>query len=116
MPRSGIASIGPLGWSEEGRRGADVIMTHLIAHEGNVGRWVALRLSDGGSDGCLYEKLWEAMHYQLHPTQCLYMRVTPGGASAAEISWLIARFRLHYLAGRRPEEIYAAQLAREGYR
>lgn len=44
-----------------------------------IGRWVAIRLSDGGSDGALYDSKAAAVRYQPHERQCVYFRINPGG-------------------------------------
>lgn len=66
-------------YSDAAHRCSDVIRTHLAA-EGYaaIGRWVAIRLSDGGSDGNLYATKREAIRFQLHETQCAYAQIPPG--------------------------------------
>lgn len=34
--------------------------------------WVAIRLSDGGSDGVVYDRREDAVRHQLHEHQCAY--------------------------------------------
>jgi hypothetical protein len=48
-------------------------------------KWVALRLSDGGSDGVLYDTRMQAIDHQLHPTQCCYLVIPPTGFTYDEI-------------------------------
>lgn len=74
-------SPGPLGqYSDAARRCADIITLHLLADkEDNVGRWVAIRLSDGGSDGKVYDSRAEAVKWQLHEHQCAYVCILPDG-------------------------------------
>lgn len=49
-----------------------------LGHEAS-GRWVAIRLSDGGSDGNLYDRRAQAITHQLHWSQCCYVRIPPFG-------------------------------------
>lgn len=39
------------------------------------GKWVAIRLADGGSDGVLYDTRRDAIAHQMHERQCAYVRV-----------------------------------------
>lgn len=68
-----------LGFSDRTRRAWDVLQGHLVANgPGEVtGWWVAIRMSDGGSDGNLYRSKEEAVRYQLHETQCAYICIPP---------------------------------------
>lgn len=60
------------------RRAWDVIQNHLIANgDGCAGQWVAIRLSDGGSDGSLYPSKRDATRFQLHEKQCAYICIHP---------------------------------------
>lgn len=63
------------------RRAWDVLNTHRaavpLAELG--GWWVAIRLSDGTSDGNLYRSKPEAVRFQLHETQCAYLCIPPFG-------------------------------------
>jgi hypothetical protein len=71
MP-SRVAVPGPLGcYSEAARRMAAEVNLHAVV-PGNAGRWVAVRLSDGGADHTVYDRWCDAVAFQLHPTQCLY--------------------------------------------
>lgn len=61
------------------RRMADVIALHqtmLSVDELVAGRYVAIRLSDGGSDGTAYTSRAEAATYQKHnASRCGYYRI-----------------------------------------
>lgn len=48
--------------------------------------WIAARLSDGGTDGNLYDSRREAVRHQVHPTQCAYLslRFAPAGMPVQE--------------------------------
>ena len=92
---------GPLGiYSDEARRASDIVNLHLLADpNGNRGRWVAIRLSDGGSDGTVYDCKCDAMRYQLHETQCVYVQILPDGLSAKNAQILIKMHREMYDKG-----------------
>jgi hypothetical protein len=94
----------PLGIpSDAARRAADVVNLALLAdRDGAVGRWVAIRLSDGGSDGVVYDRVEHAANAQLHYQQCMYVRIGPGGMPAREAEAALAYHRTVYDAGNRP--------------
>lgn len=73
--------------------------TRMFAHA-----WVAIRLSDGGSDGQLYDKKQAAVRFQLHEMQCAYFsfRFAPNGfSSAKEAAIFLAWHEAAYDAGMR---------------
>jgi hypothetical protein len=80
-----------------GKRAAEAINLHV--HGGNVGKWVALRLIDGGSDGIPYDSRAEAIKHQLHEQLCCYIRVTPDGINPTDAYRFIAINRGLYDAG-----------------
>ncbi|POX58809.1 hypothetical protein C3492_35310 [Streptomyces sp. Ru62] len=55
-------------------RMGEVIATHL--EDGGSG-WVAIRLTDGGSDGELYGDYEDAWTAQEHPERCTYFPISP---------------------------------------
>lgn len=60
------------------RRAWDEIEVHRLALGAEAtGQWVAIRLSDGGSDGRLYQTKIEATRFQLHESQCVYVCIPP---------------------------------------
>lgn len=68
------------GFPDRTRRAYDQIMTHVHgAGEEAAGRWVAIRLSDGGSDGVLYDSKMDAARHQLSEKQCAYVCIPPYG-------------------------------------
>jgi hypothetical protein len=95
---------GPLGvYTDAARRAHEIVNTHLMVDpEGNRGRWVALRLSDGGSDGVVYDDVAAAADHQLHYQQCMYVRIPWGGLPVAEAETLLTYHRRVYDAGNRP--------------
>lgn len=86
--------------SAEAQRASDVINGHLAEHGMEaVGRWVAIRLSDGGSDGNLYANKEEAIRFQLHEKQCVYTMLLPEGMSVRAAQSFINVHRQLYDAG-----------------
>ena len=59
------------GYPDHALRCADQVNIHVLA--GGYGRWIAIRMSDGGTDGILYDSKADAVRYQLHETQCCYL-------------------------------------------
>lgn len=94
--------------TDAGRKAADAINLHRVA--GGVGRWVAIRLSDGGSDGRAYDTKADAVRNQLHETQCAYTNVPPAPATPAEMTAWIDMHRRMYDANMRLHEPDAPQL------
>lgn len=92
---------GPLGtYSDEARRASDNVNLHLLADRAdNVGRWVAIRLSDGGSDGVVYDCKCDATRHQLHERQCVYVNIQPTGLSAKDAEILLKMYRQFYDRG-----------------
>jgi hypothetical protein len=108
VPRSELADPGPLGvYSDAARRASDIVATHLLADPGNVGRWVAIRLSDGGSDGTTYADLRSAVAFQLHYKQCMYIQIPAGGMPPREAEVMLTYYRRVYDAGNIPPNVEA---------
>lgn len=111
MNRSGMAEGGPLGFSDAAKRASDIVALHLAADmEGNRGRWVAIRLSDGGSDGVVYDLLSDAVRNQLHYRQCMYVPIAFGGLPPQEADVMLAYHRRVYDAGNLPPYLEGADL------
>lgn len=76
----------------------------LTVEERAAGRWVAIRLSDGDSDGVVYDTRQDAMNHQFHPLMCLYHKIglgeAPGPAACDVLLWYT---RLAYDNGNRPD-------------
>jgi hypothetical protein len=72
-------------WRDKGQRCSDLVKQHLLNDKETATRsWVAIRLSDGGSDGALYPNKIRAVAFQLHPTQCAYLAILPTGIPPRE--------------------------------
>jgi hypothetical protein len=69
-------------YSDAAHRAADLLTAAFV--DGLTGGWIALRLSDGGSDGKVYVTRRGAVVHQLHQTQCAYAQVMLGGMSPKE--------------------------------
>jgi hypothetical protein len=70
-----------------------------MADPANIGHWVAVRLSDGGSDGVVYDHRREAVAHQLHESLCAYVQIHPGGMTVAEAESVLKFYRYAYDAG-----------------
>lgn len=87
--------------TDEGRRASDVVNTALLAEPDSVGRWIALRLRDGGSDGAVYDTRPDAIRHQLTGARIFYVRIPPDGISPQDASRLLLVGRLFDDAGYR---------------
>lgn len=83
--------------TDEGRRLSDAVT--LAVSLGGAGRWVAARLSDGGTDGNIYDSRSDAVRHQLHENQCCYLVIPPTGMPPVEASAYIAFHRRRVEAG-----------------
>lgn len=83
--------------SDAARRCSDVIRTHIVA--GMAGKWAAIRLSDGGSDGVAYDTRADAIRHQLHETLCAYVRIPPDDMPPEHAERFLAFHRRVYDAG-----------------
>lgn len=63
--------------SDDGKRLSDAVAVAIAA--GGRGRWIAARLSDGGTDGNVYDTRGDAIRHQLHEEQCCYVLIPPMG-------------------------------------
>jgi hypothetical protein len=89
--------------SDEAKRFSEQVNLHLIC--GNAYRWVAIRLSDGGSDGVLYDSGADAIRHQLHETQCGYLPIPPDGITPRTADTLLRYWRQAYDNGWRPSRL-----------
>jgi hypothetical protein len=88
---------------------------NLAAVAGDGGKWLAVRLSDGGTDGVAYDTRREAIRHQLHETLCAYVRAYE--ITAREAETVLAYHRAVYDAGYRlpdPDDEPRAPLLDEG--
>lgn len=112
---SGMAgNPGPLGtYSDAARRISDAVTLHLLADgDGNFGKWLAFRLTDGTSDGVVYDTPVDAADHQLHYKQCAYIQIHRGGLSAKGAQVMLTYYRTVYDAGNVPPSLVAYQRAK----
>jgi len=82
-------------------RAAELEAVRAARAAGGEGRFIASRLSDGGTDGAIYDTREDAVRHQLHETQCAYLAVPPWDMPDSEASqWLELAERI-YAAGMR---------------
>jgi len=66
----------PGGHLDSSKRCADNVNLHWAAiGYGSVGKWVAIRLRDGSSDGVLYDSKRDAVRHQFDEFLCAYVRL-----------------------------------------
>ena len=89
-------------FSDAALRCSDIIT--LAAVSGNAGKFIAIRLIDGGWDGTVYDHFSDAVRHQLHHTLCTYVKVPPDGMPPGDASELLDYWRKAYDAGfRQPD-------------
>lgn len=80
------------------------------------GKFVAIRLSDGGSDGVLYDTKPDAVRHQLHENMCAYVCILPTGMPVGEAKSFLRTNRRLYDAGMRlsdPDHVIQTPMRRE---
>lgn len=88
--------------TDRGRRLAE----HVRAARsiGGEGRWIAARLSDGATDGTVYDTKSEAVAHQVHETQCAYLVVPPAAMPEAEATAYLELHERMYASGYRLQD------------
>jgi hypothetical protein len=73
--------------SDAAKRAFDAYALHVMADSGNcVGRWLAVALEDGHSDGVLYDNRRDCVIHQHHNEMYYaYMQITPGSTNVCEL-------------------------------
>lgn len=67
-------------YSDAARHCSDAVNLHIAAQGLEAaGKWVAIRMEDGKSDGNLYDTKQDAIRHQLHEQQCCYLVIPPTG-------------------------------------
>lgn len=84
---------------DAGQHCADAV--NLALSLGGQGKWIAIRLSDGKSDGNLYDYKREAIKHQLHEFQCAYIKIPPGGMTKQDAIQYLGVMRKLYDKGAR---------------
>lgn len=90
-------SVDAFGFEPAAYRCVEQVNLHVAA--GAQGRWVAIRLSDGGSDGVAYDRKRDAIRHQLHEMQCCYLVVPLIGMQLREAQVYLDLYRHLYEKG-----------------
>lgn len=91
--------------TDAGRHLAEAV--NLASIVGGAGKWVAARISDGKTDGNVYDTKGDALKHArinlriLHETQCVYVKIPIGGMPDKEATDYIAVNRKLYEGGMR---------------
>lgn len=83
--------------SDAAKRASDIITTHILAN--NAGKWAAIKLHDGDSDGTAYDTRGHAIRHQLHPQYCMYIKIPLDGMPPEHAERLLAFHRKLYDQG-----------------
>jgi hypothetical protein len=99
--------------TDAAKRARDIIAGYVafVDYSERVRSWVAIRLSDGGSDGALYDSKRAAVRHQADEFLCAYFsyRGSPNGfASAKDAAIWLEYHRQAYDAGFRTPDPDAA--------
>lgn len=89
----------PTADTDAGRRASEAVTLHILT--GNTGRWIAVRLIDGASDGIAYDTRADAIRHQFHEQLYCYLVVTPDGITPEDALRFIRLNRALYDAGYR---------------
>lgn len=91
--------------TDAARRARDIVNGKLAAYPWEQLRhqWLAIRLSDGGSDGTLYDSKRDAVRHQLDEKLCAYIafRNIAAGTNAQDMQIFLDFNRAAYDAGMR---------------
>lgn len=87
-------------FSDAARRLADTATLHVIADQSNIGRWIAVRLSDGTDDKTVYDSRRHAVqaHWFEEKYWC-FSQLHPGGMQYQEAEVFLDYHRKLYDAG-----------------
>jgi hypothetical protein len=92
-------------WSDAAKRASDIVNGYraFVPWDELKTKVIAIRLSDGGSDGVLYDSKREAVKHQVDEFLCAYvfMRNLMGGATPREMELYLKWNRDAYDAGMR---------------
>lgn len=89
----------PHEFADAARRCSDRIRLDIVA--GNAGKYAAIRLSDGGSDGVCYDTRRDAIRHQLHETLCAYVKIPADDMPPEDAAIFLQMHRKVYDAGHR---------------
>jgi hypothetical protein len=98
-----VANADAVEYSDAAKRASDIINAYVtfVPPEELRHKWIAIRLSDGGYDGNLYDSKREAVRYQLDEFLCAYVcfRNLLAGAKPREMELFLKFNRDAYDAG-----------------
>jgi len=95
-----LCRLHPRGHSDDAKRCADAVNLHFYAIGWQcVGKWVAIRLSDGGSDGVLYDDMGAAVRHQSDANRCHYVKMISQMMDHCDAEILLTFYRRAYDAG-----------------
>lgn len=87
----------PEGHSDSARRMADEVNLHYAAIGWDaIGKWVAIRLEDGGSDHTLYDTRRDAVRHQFREEKCAYIRIQRDQIGVCEAQIMLTFHRQAY--------------------
>lgn len=87
---------------DRARRLSDAVTLALLGQgRGVVGKWLAARLSDGSTDGNVYDRKADAIRHQLHEQQCAYVCVPFDGMTERQADMYLRFTEGLYAAGHR---------------
>jgi hypothetical protein len=108
--------------TDRARHAVDAVNVHFAALGiACAQKWVAIRLSDGKSDGVLYERRDEAIRHQFHENFCAYLCIPLTGVNAEDMEKFLVYCERLYAAGMRPmqnndvREEFVLPTRREGF-
>lgn len=88
------------GISDAAKRASDIYNLHRIASDDNIGKWIAVRLSDGSSDDTLYDNKSAAVRGQKHNENFYaYVQVGPWPFMPKQAQVYLQKMREMYDAG-----------------
>lgn len=99
MERQSLTSLLCKAWGDDAVRASEIVNTAVV--NGFVGFWIAIRLSDGGSDEIAYPTKRDAIRNQLHEQQCVYVKLPPDGMAPKAARSYLDIHRQLYDAGLR---------------
>lgn len=99
METKSAASLFSLVYGDDAVRCSEIVNTAVV--NDFAGFWLAIRLSDGGSDEIAYATKRDAIRHQLHEQQCAYVRIPPDGMTPKHAEAFLRVNRQLYDAGLR---------------
>lgn len=87
--------------SDAAKRASDHYMLHRMADPyGSIGKWIAIALADGDSDGVLYDYKQECIRHQHHDENWYaYVRIIPANMTPCDTEIFLRMHRMMYEKG-----------------